>query len=216
MAENMGRTVLNAPNDPAHDAFVERRSQFIGDACHITAFGEALAFVGSIRSRHPKARHVAYACVCGGAGQLSGRMSDDGEPSGTAGKPILEVLTGNGLTDCVVTVTRYFGGVLLGAGGLIRAYSTAASMAIAKARFGVLRRSRRYRVVLDYRHIGALQRILAALGGEQGETRYADRVTFELLLPEEHAERFEAQVRDAFSGAVRPEAVGAAEQIIEA
>ena len=128
-------TLLNTPDDPAHDAMVEKKSEFIGDACHVDSLDEALAFVEAIRERHPKSRHVAYAAICGGAdGRLSERMSDDGEPSGTAGKPILDVLRANGLTDCAVAVTRYFGGILLGSGGLIRAYSTGASLAVKAAR----------------------------------------------------------------------------------
>ena len=125
------QTILDSADRPAHDAFVEKKSEFIGDACHISSLDEALAFVQTIRDQHPKARHVAYAAVCGGSdGRLAERMSDDGEPSGTAGKPILDVLRANELTDCVIAVTRYFGGILLGSGGLIRAYSTGASIAV--------------------------------------------------------------------------------------
>ena len=129
------QTILNTPDDPAHDSLVEKKSEFIGDAAHVDTLDEALAFVAAIREQHPKARHVAYAAVCGGAdGRLSERMSDDGEPSGTAGKPILDVLKQSGTTDCVVAVTRYFGGILLGSGGLVRAYSSAASLAMKAAR----------------------------------------------------------------------------------
>ena len=124
------QTILDSVDRPAHDAFIEKKSEFIGDACHIESLDDALAFVQTIRDLHPKARHVAYAAVCGGSGgRLAERMSDDGEPSGTAGKPILDVLRANEMTDCVVAVTRYFGGILLGSGGLIRAYSTGASIA---------------------------------------------------------------------------------------
>ena len=106
------QTILDSADRPAHDAFVEKKSEFIGDACHIDSLDDALAFVAMIREKHPKARHVAYAAVCGGSdGRLAERMSDDGEPSGTAGKPILDVLRGNEMTDCVVAVTRYFGGI---------------------------------------------------------------------------------------------------------
>ena len=81
------QTILNTSDNPAHDSLVEKKSEFIGDAAHVDTLDEALAFVTSIREQHPKARHVAYAAVCGGAdGRLSERMSDDGEPSGTAGK----------------------------------------------------------------------------------------------------------------------------------
>ena len=109
------QTILDSADRPAHDAFVEKKSEFIGDACHIDSLDDALAFVAMIREKHPKARHVAYAVVCGGSdGRLAERMSDDGEPSGTAGKPILDVLRANEMTDCVVAVTRYFGGIQLG------------------------------------------------------------------------------------------------------
>ena len=94
------QTILDSADRPAHDAFVEKKSEFIGDACHISSLDEALAFVQTIRDQHPKARHVAYAAVCGGSdGRLAERMSDDGEPSGTAGKPILDVLRANEMTD---------------------------------------------------------------------------------------------------------------------
>ena len=87
------RTILDPVSEPAHDAFVEKKSEFIGDVAHIDSLDEALAFVATIRNQHPKARHVAYAAVVGGSdGRVSERMSDDGEPSGTAGKPILDVL----------------------------------------------------------------------------------------------------------------------------
>ena len=87
------QTILDSVDRPAHDAFIEKKSEFIGDACHIESLDDALAFVQTIRDLHPKARHVAYAAVCGGSGgRLAERMSDDGEPSGTAGKPILDVL----------------------------------------------------------------------------------------------------------------------------
>ena len=125
------QTILDSADQPAHDAFVEKKSEFIGDACHIDSLDEALAFVQTIRDQHPKARHVAYAAVCGGSdGRLAERMSDDGEPSGTAGKPILDVLRANEMTDCVVAVTRYFGGILLGTGGLTRAYTRGAKDAL--------------------------------------------------------------------------------------
>ena len=106
------QTILDSADQPAHDAFVEKKSEFIGDACHIDSLDEALAFVQTIRDQHPKARHVAYAAVCGGSdGRLAERMSDDGEPSGTAGKPILDVLRANrddGLRGCRHPIFRRY------------------------------------------------------------------------------------------------------------
>lgn len=152
------QTILDSADQPAHDAFVEKKSEFIGDACHIDSLDEALAFVQMIRDQHPKARHVAYAAVCGGSdGRLAERMSDDGEPSGTAGKPILDVLRANEMTDCVVAVTRYFGGILLGSGGLIRAYSTGASIAVKAATKAKIVPCSEYQVTLDYSQLGSFR-----------------------------------------------------------
>lgn len=199
-------TLLDPAASPAHDALVEKKSEFIGDACHVDSLEEALEFVSSIRERHPKARHVAYAAVCGGAGgRLSERMSDDGEPSGTAGKPILDVLCQGGLTDTAIAVTRYFGGILLGAGGLVRAYSSAASMAVRAGRLARIEPCVRYAVTLDYAQLGGLQQILAAVDGMQSDESYTDRVSMVALVPQAGADRFETTVRETFNASVAPQ-----------
>ncbi|MBT1178544.1 IMPACT family protein [Bifidobacterium vespertilionis] len=199
-------TLLDAADSPAHDALVEKKSEFIGDACHIDSLDEAMAFVASIRERHPKARHVAYAAICGGAdGRQSERMSDDGEPSGTAGKPILDVLRQGGLTDTAIAVTRYFGGILLGSGGLIRAYSSAASLAVKAGKLARIEACRRYIVTVSYPQLGSLQQILAAVDGRQSEESYTDMVSMIAEIPAGNADRFEARVIEAFNAAVTPE-----------
>ena len=199
-------TILDTAGQPAHDAFVEKKSEFIGDACHIDTMDEALAFVEAIRQQHPKSRHVAYAAVCGGAdGRLSERMSDDGEPSGTAGKPILDVLRANELTDCVVAVTRYFGGILLGSGGLIRAYSTGASLAVKAASQARIVPCVRYSVRLEYPQLAIFQRLLADCEGRSDDERYTDRVTLRAIVPQERSETFESRTREAFNASVTPE-----------
>ena len=199
-------TILDTAGQPAHDAFVEKKSEFIGDACHIDTLDEALAFVEAIRQQHPKSRHVAYAAVCGGAdGRLSERMSDDGEPSGTAGKPILDVLRANELTDCVVAVTRYFGGIVLGSGGLIRAYSTGASLAVKAASQARIVPCVRYSVRLEYPQLAIFQRLLADCEGRSDDERYTDRVTLRAIVPQERSETFESRTREAFNASVTPE-----------
>ena len=199
-------TILDTAGQPAHDAFVEKKSEFIGDACHIDTLDEALAFVEAIRQQHPKSRHVAYAAVCGGAdGRLSERMSDDGEPSGTAGKPILDVLRANELTDCVVAVTRYFGGILLGSGGLIREYSTGASLAVKAASQARIVPCVRYSVRLEYPQLAIFQRLLADCEGRSDDERYTDRVTLRAIVPQERSETFESRTREAFNASVTPE-----------
>ena len=202
------QTILNTPDQPAHDSLVEKKSEFIGDAAHVDTLDEALAFVAAIRERHPKARHVAYAAVCGGAdGRLFERMSDDGEPSGTAGKPILDVLKQSGTTDCVIAVTRYFGGILLGSGGLVRAYSSAASMAMKTARVARIMTARRYRVRLDYPQLARFQQILAQIDGRQEAEEYAADIRLTAVVPAERTGRFEERVRETFNAAVTPEPV---------
>lgn len=199
-------TILNTADAPAHDAFVEKKSEFIGDACHIDSLDEALAFVESIREQHSKSRHVAYAAVCGGSdGRMTERMSDDGEPSGTAGKPILDVLRQGGLTDCVVAVTRYFGGILLGSGGLIRAYSTGASIAVKAARLARIVPCQRYTVRLEYPQLAQFQRLLADCDGLADDESYTDRVTLRAAVPADHTDTFESRVRETFNAVVTPE-----------
>lgn len=203
------QTILDSADWPAHDAFVEKKSEFIGDACHIESLDEAIAFVQTIRDQHPKARHVAYAAVCGGSdGRLTERMSDDGEPSGTAGKPILDVLRANGMTDCVVAVTRYFGGILLGSGGLIRAYSTGASIAVKAAVKAKIVPCGEYQVMVDYSQLGSFQNLLALMEGEQSDARYADRVVLTVMVPQEHASVFESRIKETFNATVVPQLIG--------
>lgn len=202
------QTILNTSDNPAHDSLVEKKSEFIGDAAHVDTLDEALAFVTSIREQHPKARHVAYAAVCGGAdGRLSERMSDDGEPSGTAGKPILDVLKQSGTTDCVIAVTRYFGGILLGSGGLVRAYSSAASLAMKAAQVARIMIARRYRVHLEYPQLSRFQQLLSQLDGRQENESYAANVELTAVVPVDHCEQFELQVVEVFSAAVSPEPI---------
>ena len=203
------QTILNTPDQPAHDSLVEKKSEFIGDAAHVDTLDEALAFVAAIRERHPKARHVAYAAVCGGAdGRLFERMSDDGEPSGTAGKPILDVLKQSGTTDCVIAVTRYFGGILLGSGGLVRAYSTAASMALKTARVAELVPSAQVALELDYAQHAMARRLAerhrASVDGEE----FAAAVRVTLTLPSGELDGFLADVRETFNARVTPVMLG--------
>ncbi|KFI46437.1 IMPACT family protein [Bifidobacterium boum] len=213
MAESS--TLLNTADHPAEDSLVDRKSEFIGDACHADTLAEALAFVDTIRERHPKARHVAYAAICGGQGQMTERMSDDGEPSGTAGKPILDVLRANGLTDCVVTVTRYFGGILLGSGGLTRAYSSAASLAIKAAELARIVPCVRFRLTVQYPQLDKLSHLIVQSGGSQSNEQYTDVVTLDALIAQEQEDSFVSRVVEAFRGSVHAEKIGVEHQAIQ-
>ena len=117
---------------PGNSEVVEKKSRFIGVAAHVSSEDEAAEFVRKIKKEYYDARHSCWAYVIGDKSE-SMRASEDGEPQGTAGRPILDVITGKGLTYTIVVVTRYFGGTLLGTGGLVRAYSKAADEAVQNA-----------------------------------------------------------------------------------
>lgn len=213
MAESS--TLLNTADHPAQDSLADRKSEFIGNACHADTLAEALAFVDAVRDRHPKARHIAYAAICGSQGSLTERMSDDGEPSGTAGKPILDVLRANGLTDCVVTVTRYFGGILLGSGGLTRAYSSAASLAVKAAQRARIVPCVRFRMTVQYPQLDTLNHLIAQAGGVQSNEQYTDVVTLDALIAQEHGDAFVARVVEAFRGSVHADRIGVEHRAIQ-
>lgn len=178
---------------------VVRRSQFIGFAGQAASEEEAAAFIEEIRRQHKQASHHCFAYVCGERDRQQ-KASDDGEPAGTAGKPILEVIRQQQLSYTVVVVTRYFGGVLLGAGGLVRAYADGAAAAIAAA--GVVYRVLRVpvRVSLGYSWLGKLENGLRGRGVDFGDIVYADRVTVTCRPLASDAERFAAWVADLTAG----------------
>ncbi|BDR55170.1 thymidylate synthase [Bombiscardovia apis] len=225
------RTVLDSPGQPAVGELEERKSVFIGAACHISSEAEALAFLEEQREANPKARHVCHCAIWGGdsvgpdaqeptdsadtdgldaqpsptnsgSGTLSEHMSDDGEPSGTAGKPILEVLRRNDMTDCIVTVTRYFGGILLGSGGLIRAYSSAASLALKAARQAQIVPARRLLVRVDYPRYERLKQLVERCRGQVSNEEFTDQVTLTIDLASDQTEAFTAELTNLFNGQV--------------
>ncbi len=152
---------------------VEKKSHFIGYVRHTESEEEALAFINEIRKKHYDARHNCFAyCVDGE--QQTQRFSDDGEPGGTAGKPILEVIKGNELCDVCIVVTRYFGGTLLGTGGLVRAYTDAAKACIENTQVLAKRRMIPMKLHTNYTDFGKIQYLLASeeipiLDSEYGE-----------------------------------------------
>ena len=202
-------TVHELPSQPAHAAFVEKKSEFISDICHTTSLGEVASFMQSMRIQHPKARHIAYAAVCGASdSQFCERMSDDGEPSGTAGKPILDVLRASNLTDCVITVTRYFGGILLGSGGLTRAYARAASMAVSSARIVDIISCTSFICSVQYTQLRMLEQIIRQVRGIIDEETFGAEISIRIAIPTLRSEEFLRMVQNAFSGALKPKADG--------
>ena len=196
----------------AHDEFTEKRSRFIGYVCPVQTVEEANCFISEIKQKHWDAKHNVYAYILRD-GNIK-KYSDDGEPQGTAGIPMLEVFRRAGVTNAVCVVTRYFGGVLLGTGGLLRAYTAAAADALSDAGISEVRRWLACEVSTPYALYEPVRTAVAALGGVVQETQYAAAVTLCALLPEEAGEAFAAQVRDLTAGrcAVRP--VGETERAV--
>lgn len=180
---------------PAQAEFTERRSRFIGEARPVRTQEEAAAFLGELRARYRDATHHVSAWLLR-AGLLQ-RYSDDGEPQGTAGVPVLEVLRREGLTDCAVIVTRYFGGVLLGAGGLVRAYSHAAKLAVDAAGIVTMCACRRLCVRCGYEFYDRLRGLILTDGGVVEDARFADAVEVVLYLPAAQADAFTLHLADA-------------------
>ena len=161
--------------------YEEKRSRFIATASFADTEDMALAFLAQVRARNRTARHNVYAYVLRQGGRT--RYSDDGEPAKTAGTPVLEAIGHAGLSDVIVVVTRYFGGVLLGTGGLVRAYTAAASGALAAARIVTMRQIVRCQIRLPYALFEQAQRLIAGAGGKPEEPIYDDAVTLRWRMP---------------------------------
>ena len=185
---------------------VERRSEFIGYAKPVNTEDEAAAFVMSIKKKHADARHNVFAYVLRG-GALK-RYSDDGEPQGSAGMPVLDVLCKNGLDGAAVVVTRYFGGILLGTGGLVRAYSSAASAAVADAGIITLEEVVILKMKCSYNDHARVQNEFARYGIEIEDSEFTSDVTLSMTAPTATVENFKVRMRDLTGGRSVPEEIG--------
>lgn len=166
----------------AEAELVEKKSRFIATIRPVSGEEEAAAFIDEMKKKYYDARHNCSAFVIGSKAELT-RSSDDGEPSGTAGRPMLEVLLGSGIRNIAVVVTRYFGGTLLGTGGLVRAYSSVVKEALAlcetaRQRFGV-----KLRIRTDYNAIGKIQYLLANQRIDTIDSVYAADVELTVIVP---------------------------------
>ena len=186
-------------------AIEEKRSEFIGCAAHVQNEAEAQDFVRRIKAKHHDARHNVFAYVLGDTVQ---RYSDDGEPQGTAGIPVLDVLRKSGVTDACIVVTRYFGGILLGAGGLVRAYTAAAKAALDAAGTLTMERRAELRLRLSYADYQKLSAKLDALGAVTDAVDFGSEVTLDVALKVAEKDRFADAVRELFAGRVPVEVCG--------
>lgn len=183
--------------DYGSDEFTEKKSKFIGYIKHIETEEEATAFISEIKGKHWDARHNVYAYVIGENGAIQ-RSTDDGEPSGTAGRPVLEVIKGENLTNVVVVVTRYFGGVLLGTGGLVRAYGRAAKMAIEAAKIVRPVKMKMIAICADYELMGKIQNYLIQKNVLIDHIEYQNNAMIYCLVEETDAPQFSEMLEQQF------------------
>ncbi len=162
---------------------VEKKSRFIANVRIVHSEAEATAFIEEMKKKYWDARHNCSAFVIGEKAELT-RCSDDGEPSGTAGRPMLEVLMGEGIRNVAVVVTRYFGGILLGTGGLVRAYTQAVKEGLSQCKKGVMCYGTRLSIKVGYTDIGKIQYLLGQENIPIENSEYGENVEFTILFPE--------------------------------
>lgn len=185
--------------------YIDKKSRFIGQVQHAESVSEATAFVESVRRKHADATHNVWAYVLAD-GQM--RWSDDGEPGGTSGQPTLNVFRSANVCDVVCVVTRYFGGILLGSGGLVRAYSKAASMALEAAGRARMAEWQSVAVECSYAHYERLRRLLEGEGAQDMAGDFAEFVTVTCLLPAGVPEQIGGRITDMTAGGARMSVLG--------
>ncbi|MDE6797519.1 MAG: YigZ family protein [Ruminococcus sp.] len=187
-------------------SFIEKRSEFICRIAPVKTSEEAIEFINSVRADHRKAKHNVYAYVL--RNDNISRYSDDGEPQGTAGVPVLDVLRKRGLTDICAVVTRYFGGILLGGGGLVRAYSHAVSIACDSAEIMNMCQCHRLRITTDYNMYGKISYILPSFDTIVTDSVFESDVVIEILVLNEKLSSLVKKITEITNGSAVIEDTG--------
>lgn len=178
---------------------VEKKSRFIATVVPVETEEEALAFIESMRKKYWNATHNCFAYEIGERQEIL-RCSDDGEPSGTAGKPMLDVLIGEELHNVAVVVTRYFGGTLLGTGGLVKAYASATQAGLSASKIITKRFGFKLKITTDYTGLGKIQYILGEKKIKTLDSEYTDRVVLYTLIPNEMLDEIKEEVTEGTAG----------------
>lgn len=181
------------------DEIVEKKSRFIANIKKVESEDEAIAFIQEMKRKYYDARHNCSAFIVGSRKELV-RSNDDGEPSGTAGKPMLEVLVGSDIVNVVAVVTRYFGGTLLGTGGLVRAYTDATKAGLAGCQTAIMSLGKRVKIHTDYNTIGKVLYELGQRGLGQEDSEYTDVIVLTVIVPIEEYEEFENKITEISAG----------------
>lgn len=201
----MAEKKIKRLKESAKIEFVEKKSLFIGFSTIVKNEEEALSIIKSKKKEYADATHNVYAYMIG---DTIARYSDDNEPQGTAGMPVLNSIRMSGITDVLVVVTRYFGGILLGAGGLVRAYSTAASMALEAGGEAVFETYVEMEIRCSYSDYGRISTELGFFDVILDDTLFEDEVTVKIAVKEDLSESLLNRVTDAFCGRIVPKIVG--------
>ncbi|MCX7788578.1 MAG: YigZ family protein [Spirochaetes bacterium] len=184
---------------------VIKKSRFLGTARRIGSPQEAKDWVSKERETHPGAKHVVHAFLIGPPNSEVVGMHDDGEPKGTAGRPVLEAIRGSGLRNVLVTVTRYFGGTKLGTGGLVHAYGDCAKAALATTPMAEVRSVVAYHLGIPYECYDGLVRLLDSIGCRKEGVEFGEEVSLIVHLPEEGCERYLEEIKNLCRGRCRLE-----------
>lgn len=193
------------PAGPGEAEFTEKRSRFLGHVRGVDSEEQARDFIAAMKKKYYDARHNCWCYILRDGPE---RYSDDGEPQGTAGIPMLEVFRREGVSNLVCVVTRYFGGVLLGTGGLLRAYTKSAKDALDAAGISMVRPWIQADIPCTYAMAERLKSELGAMGAVTADMDYAAQVTIKALIPRENFESLSARIFDISNGTVRPVAKG--------
>lgn len=185
--------------DGGEEELIEKKSRFITTVKPVDSEEEALEFIAAIKKKYWNARHNCFAFVIGERQEIQ-RCSDDGEPQGTAGRPMLDVLLGEDVHNVAVVVTRYFGGILLGTGGLVRAYSRSVQLGLEASTIIEKTKGSRITIQTDYNGVGKLQYLLGQRGIPIVDSQYTDVVKLELLVEESTVTELHEAVTEATSG----------------
>lgn len=203
----MSETMVNGYKvvyEGGQDEIVEKKSRFIATVRPVETEEEAVAFINEMKKKYWDAKHNCSAFVIGERQEFN-RCSDDGEPAQTAGRPMLDVLLREGITNVAVVVTRYFGGVLLGTGGLVRAYQEATKAGLNASRIIVKQKGKRLSVQTDYTGLGKLQYLFASENVTIEETEYTENVTIHAVIPEDSTESIIKKITEATNGTAKTE-----------
>lgn len=184
----------------ATDSFIEKKSEFIGYISPVKTNQEAVDFINEIKSQNRKAKHNVYAYIL--LDNNITRYSDDGEPQGTAGMPVLDVLQKENLTDVCVVVTRYFGGILLGGGGLVRAYSHACKLAVDAAFKMEMHECFEVTLKFDYSLYGKIEYSLPEFEIKMLSDEFADNITLKILVKADMLDKLEEKLTDITNGKI--------------